>query len=162
LDPRYRPLKVGGKSWFGRASYWLGNDHLLLVNVEQFSENYRRFYHRDVLAVIIRRTRRWELELALGAALFLLLAVPALAFGANPATSPAGWTFGVLALLVLLGVVIHGWRGPTCQVDIQTRVQRRSLPSVGRVKMANRLMAVLHPKILEAQTASVTKADSIG
>ena len=150
-DPRYRRLKVGGRGWLGRASYWLGDDHLLVVMVDQFSENYRRFYHRETRMVIVRRTRAWELELGLGALILLATGLPAALLSLNPETMAAGVVFGVLAGGTLIGMLIHGIGGPTCAVEIRTGVQGRELPAIRRIKAADRLVKELGPKILAAQ-----------
>jgi hypothetical protein len=41
-----------------RTSLWLAPDHLLALERTVGSERYRRFYLRDIEAVIVRRTSR--------------------------------------------------------------------------------------------------------
>jgi len=62
------------------CTLWLGKDHLLLVDsLGGYSEDYKRFYYRDIQALIIRKTtggRTANLVLAGFAALFLLAGLP--------------------------------------------------------------------------------------
>ena len=54
----YRRLPGRGRTPLGSHSLWIGEDHLLLVELRGFTETYRRFYFRDVQAIILRRTDR--------------------------------------------------------------------------------------------------------
>src|SRR5882724_2221817 len=52
-DPNFRRLKIGGAGLAGVSSLWLGPDHLLVVEIAGITEKYRRFYFRDIQAVIV-------------------------------------------------------------------------------------------------------------
>ena len=39
------------------SNLWLGKDHLLLVESNGYSERYKRFYFKDIQALIIRKTK---------------------------------------------------------------------------------------------------------
>src|SRR3990172_8730879 len=41
---------------FVRNSLWLGEDHLLHVMNRGYTEEYKRFYYRDIQAVLVRQT----------------------------------------------------------------------------------------------------------
>src|SRR5436305_8222975 len=61
----------------GSSSLWLGKDHLLCIDTTGYTETYKRFYFRDIQAIVIRRTESWKFtSLGLGvlAALFTLIA----------------------------------------------------------------------------------------
>src|SRR5213082_404842 len=58
----------------GNSSLWLGKDHLLCIDTSGYTENYKRFYFRDIQALLIRKTGRrkwWGLVFAVLAVAFL-------------------------------------------------------------------------------------------
>ena len=63
-----------------RASLWVGKDHLLCIDTNGYTETYKRFYFRDIQAVILRKTVEWHIMSVIlsviigGFALFALLA----------------------------------------------------------------------------------------
>src|SRR6266853_1047397 len=59
----------------GSSSLWLGKDHVLCIDTSGYNESYKRFYFRDIQALVIRKTERqkWSaLILAVLATCFLL------------------------------------------------------------------------------------------
>src|SRR4029078_13353826 len=44
----------------GNSSLWLGKDHLLCIDTNGYTENYKRFYFRDIQAFVIRKTDRYK------------------------------------------------------------------------------------------------------
>src|SRR5213593_2882508 len=51
-----------------RSSLWLGKDHLLNIDSNRYTEEYKRFYFRDIQSITIRKTKRreiWNLVLML-------------------------------------------------------------------------------------------------
>ena len=55
-EHRYRRLPGRAFSLVSRDSLWLAEDHLLSVQSNRFSEDYRRYYFRDIQAFAIQRT----------------------------------------------------------------------------------------------------------
>src|SRR5436305_13755595 len=55
----------------GNSSLWLGKDHLLCIDTNGYTETYKRFYFRDIQALVIRKTERHKWM----ALIFALLAV---------------------------------------------------------------------------------------
>ncbi len=129
-----------------RSRLWLGQDHLLCIESQWYTENYRRFYFRDIQAVIIRKTISGKIiNLVLGL-LALLALLPA--FG-----NTGGWqTFwiiwgGVFSFFLLLNT----FAGPTCVCHMRTAVQTEELPSLRRLRRARKVLARVRPLIAEAQ-----------
>ena len=56
--PPYRKLPGRGLGWAGFARLWIAEDHLLEVNSLLFTERYRRFFFKDISALVIRRIKR--------------------------------------------------------------------------------------------------------
>lgn len=130
-----------------RSSLWLGKDHLLLVDTEGYSESYKRFYLRDIQAIILRRTNR-RLVLAMITGLIASL----LGLAAIAIDDIAGkWVFIVLVSIVGIPFVLNFFYGPTCACKLQTAVQTEDLPSLSRVRRARKVLARIRPLIADAQ-----------
>ena len=138
---------------YSRSGLWLGNDHLLVVVSNGYSETYKRFYFQDIQAIAIRLTRRrliWNWVLG-----------PLLAF------CLAGWSRDLLvgshnsvARLDLGGglhvhrrppLLLNNLFGPTCACTLRTAVQTEELPSLCRLPKTRRILNRLRPLIAEAQ-----------
>jgi hypothetical protein len=144
-------------SMAGKQTLWLGRDHLLSVCSSGFAEQYRRFFLRDIAAITVQRTRRWMIgNIVLGTILgiFGLIAVAVLGSGAGAETGFATFLLVMVVGPSLVGLVVNLLRGPTCSVRIQTAVQTREIPAVGRLKAADKLLAELTPLIQAAQLVS--------
>ena len=137
-----------------RCRLWLASDHLLAMDYSVASESYRRFYFRDIEAFVLRRTsgrENWNwFYLVMG----LLTAGP---FVLGWFTNGEG---GLLVAAVCIAVFWAFWmlintvRGPTCQTHIRTAVQLEQLPSLGRLRVAEKVLARLQPLIVAAQGVS--------
>jgi hypothetical protein len=146
-DSNYQRLKVGGRDIAGRASYWLAADHLLVVREEGFQERYRRFYLRDVQALIISRNVMGLLTTLVLTALGGLMAIAALA-----TQNPAGrWVWAFIAACFVIALIAHLVGGPTADCHLRTAVQLERLPGVTRLRVAQRLIAAMTPAIQTAQ-----------
>jgi hypothetical protein len=128
-------------------SLWLGLDHLLLIESNGYSETYKRFYLRDIQAIIVRRTdARRTTNIVLGVLAGLLLLI-GLLIGEMSATI----TFGVIALITCLTpLLINVLLGPTCLCQIRTAVQTEDLP-IRRIGKARKILQRIRPLISEAQ-----------
>lgn len=149
-DANYRRIKVRTAGLFSSATYWLGSDHLLIVVLDGYRENYRRIYFRDVQAILTRSTNGAVLMTILF--LFLLIVL-----GVLPMTSgdDVGLIFGGTNLVVWLAALIfNGVLGRTGRCQLRTAVQNRDLPSLGRWRQIEHLLAVLVPEINRAQAAA--------
>ncbi len=130
--------RLPGRSWglLGRTSLWQGNDHFLHVQSRGYSETYRRFYFREIQAVILRRTsrsRNWSLAL-LGLCLTLFAAA---ALG----TSPGTLFWAILGIPFAIGLLVHALRGPSCTVHLRTAIESSHLSALSRVRPAERSLA---------------------
>ncbi len=126
-----------------------GPDHLLLLASTSFSETYKRFYYRDIQAIVTRKTRRgaaWNAALAIPAGISLLLAATRDPGGQGWAAF--WWSCAVPFLLLLL---MNWLRGPTCAVHLRTAVHLVELPTLGRLRSARKAVDLLKPRIAEAQ-----------
>ncbi len=133
-----------------RSSLWLGKDHLLCIDTNGYTEAYKRFFFRDIQAVLIRRTERWKI-------VALVMGVLASVFGAfmlmalNSREAALAWVMGSITAFWLVGILIDLLRGPSCTCHVRTAVQTEHLPSLDRVGRARKALARLRPLIAEAQ-----------
>lgn len=155
-EREYRRLPGRGRKRGGffaftatRAGLWAGKDHLLCVFSTGYTEEYKRFYYRDIQAFLTRKTGRgsaWNVVSALFLSLFALLAITR----TTPAVAVVFWVLAGVFLLVLAGNLLLG---PTCLCHVQTAVSREELPSLGRERNARKAIALLKPLIEGAQGA---------
>lgn len=147
----YRPIKGSRKRGFfgGFSNLWMAADHLLLVSssgwADRWKESYRRFYFRDIQALIVaenRLRRNWSMGLLLTALFFLAMAA---------LFHEIGIFFHLpVALIVLLFFLVNWFKGPTCTTRIVTAVQATPLPC-SRLGNATRLRKELTGAIEEQQ-----------
>jgi hypothetical protein len=143
LPGRRRGLFVGG-------SLWLGGDHFLSVKNLRFTEDYKRFYFRDVQAIVISRASRFYIPTPWLWAVFALLVSM---IGAAVFNQP-GLT-GLL-LLPLIGIAVwvtYAALFLSCRCHVQTAVSREEIPALVRVRDGRRAVEILSGKIAETQGA---------
>ena len=154
----YQKLPGTGHQLGGYTRLYRGADHLLQVSSVTFSERYKRFYFRDIQAFIVVRTNTWLVLIAL---LFLLaLLLTGLAMGVGD--SVGSIVLGSFAALLLILALIVGLRGPSCRCLVRTAVQTERLPSLNRLRRAEKTLAELQPLITAAQgpiPSAATEAD---
>jgi hypothetical protein len=129
-----------------RARLWLGRDHLLAVESQWYSEDYRRFYFRDIQAVIIRKTIKGMVVnmVLIFFGILTLLGVLATSDGAQIFWVIMTSVFGVFLL-------VNSLSGPTCVCQLRTAVQTEEMPSLRRLWRARKVIARVRPFIAEAQ-----------
>lgn len=128
------------------ARLYLGPDHLLQAASNGYSETYKRFYFRDIQAIMIRRTNLWLLWMALCLLPALGVAIAAVASSGSDALVLWGISSG---LLILPGINL--WLGPTCVCHIRTAVQTEQIPSLKRLRKARGILARIKPLVDAAQ-----------
>ena len=141
-------LRLPGRE-AGFLSYcrlWLGADHLLLARTTAFSEEYKRFYFRDIQAVITRRTERREI-------LNVIFAFTAVVFGVLSVFTDSGWRVFLLVMTgtVLFSLLVNWLRGPTCVCHVRTAVQTEELSPLKRFRATRKVIERLKPDIEKAQ-----------
>ena len=130
-----------------RCSLYLGDDHILAVDHNGFSEDYKRFYFSDIQGIITRRTRRrdsWSIVLGLMIACSLTGAL----FLEVESVRILSW---ILSGTFLVFLVVNFFRGPTCICHILTAVQEDQLPSLNRLRVALRVIGTLRVAIERTQ-----------
>lgn len=150
----YRRLP-GKKRGIGHwSTLWMGDDHLLSVSSNGYSESYTRFYFKDIKAVVARLTNRGRMwNVILG----MMLGVSLLAFFSSFGDGTTSWsvTMTILAFLLLVGLLVNTLRGPTCRCHILMPLGIHELPTLGRIRTVRKVLDRLRPLIEERQGTTV-------
>jgi len=144
---RYRKLPGQRHGFLHGASLWMGSDHILAVKSLRFREEYKRFYLRDIQAIVVAARPRFHLSTrACGiAALWLAAAIAA--------RNRAPWVPAVM-FLAATGLVVS-WLYVSyfhsCSCRIYTAVSRDDLPSIYRTWTARKFLSEVEPRIRQVQ-----------
>lgn len=172
--PSQKPYKrLPGRipiSIIGVSSLWLGADHFLMMTTNGPMEIYKRFYFRDVQALLIQpNNRRLLFGLAYGMLLLLFVWLAIWSFfmlhHKSQAAGDSGWKVAFwfecsFAALSFIALTINQLLGRGCNLLVQTAVQTERLTPVKRTRTARKLLAILTPKIEAEQREKQPTAQS--
>ena len=130
---------------------WLGEDHLLQVHSRLGVEQYQRFYFSDIQSLVTHKTVAGKIYNGLLAAITLILVIPALKLGGG-----GSLFFYAGAVFFAVILVINWLLGPTCRTYVRTAVQQEALPSLYRLKTAQRVLNWLRP-VIQAKQGMVSR-----
>lgn len=146
-----RGTQVEGGRWIAvtRAlcTVWMARDHLLLISRGGYTEHYKRFYFRDIQAVIIRKTA----ASFVGNIVLTILALGAILLAAAVQDIAARIVWAIIGGLFAFFTLLSLWRGSSCVTHIKTAVQTEHLAAWNRMRAARKGMAMIRPRLLEAQ-----------
>ena len=157
--PEYRCVSRSHFGLNGTASLWLGDDHLLQVTNQAGWEHYRRWFFRDIQALIARRNAaRLILNFIVGLG-GLFIGFGAILVLSAPSTTPAERTgliivatiMGVIAIVFLAVALANTLLGPSCTVYVQTPLGTQKLSALGRVAVFERIVERIRPHLETAQ-----------
>ncbi len=141
----YRRLPGAKRRPLRKATLWLSSDHILAVDSHRFTEEYKRYYFKDIQAIIVTQiaaTTDRTIDLA------VIIVVVFLALVAWRIESRAT---AVTTGLVLFGYLIHKALGPICSCHLITAVSSDKLPSLNRVRTAQKALRMIQPLVEQAQ-----------
>jgi hypothetical protein len=141
----YKRIGGTGKSMSGSATLWEGEDHLLVAEVTGYVETYKRFFYRDIQAVVVQETRGRLFGNLILCAAGALAGWPALTYPEAVSTM-----LPVVAFFLLFAMV-NTLMGPTCAVRLVTAVNVERLRSLQRARAARKFVARVAPRIDAAQ-----------
>lgn len=143
----YERLPGRGRHIAGMDYLWLAADHLLLARQRAYTETYQRFFFNDIQALVLRRTRvRAGITVVLGA-----LGLLCVLFAWITTWAPIKIFWGVTLALLLLAGLVNWFRGPTTSCHLSTQLQEVALRSLGRERVARRVLARLKREIEGSQ-----------
>jgi len=146
----YRRLpgkKRGLGSW---RTLWVGDDHLLSVDSNGYTEEYTRYYFKDIKAIFTRRTSKGKIWNALLAAAFAVCILAFLTSLGNEATSWTG-TSAVLSALMLAALFANIILGATCRCHILMPLGIQELPTLRRIRSVRRTLETIGPYVEVSQ-----------
>lgn len=146
----YRKL-TGMKRGLGTMSQLaLGPDHLLHITSTGYTEAYRRFYLRDIQAMLIVHTARRAIYAAVLGSLALIVL--------TMVTTGGGGAVGIAIIATIFGglLIWNHVRGPGCRVVVVTAVQQENVHALCRLPATRRVLAELRPLIEAAQAHLAT------
>jgi hypothetical protein len=141
----YRKLPGARRTPLRKATLWLAGDHILSVDSHRFSEEYKRYYFKDIQAIIV--TNR---STAMGKATDLIVAI-VLALLALAAWRLQSSATAIAVGVMLLQFLIFKSLGPLCYCQLITAVSRDKLPSLHRLRTAEKVLRIIGPLIEQAQ-----------
>lgn len=140
---------------------WLGDDHLLAMESTGYSEEYTRFYFKEIQAVITRRTVAGKVWNAVfGSVVLISLTAGVADYSANSILTPknifAGISGGVF-LIMLLWNIFHG---PTCRCHVRTQVGSKELTALDRIRSVKKMLGRIRPLVGQLQ-GGITRQEII-
>jgi hypothetical protein len=144
---KYRRLPGRRRALGSNSSLWIGSDHILLVKSAWFHEEYKRFYLRDIQAIVVAPCARFYVStpMLIFALLWLL---PAFWIAFWPSAVAIGWGVATTAMAATwLGISIAS----SCRCRLYTAVSKDDLPSLYRTWTARRFLRQVQPRIDRVQ-----------
>ena len=153
----YRPLPGRGRSsnfvTVARCRLWLAPDHLLSVANRGYTEDYKRFYLKDIQSITLRQTRRGSIISILLAGVALSFALSAL-YGWLLDWDPVGvWVLAGPSAFFFFALLFNAALGPTCVCTLRTAVQSERLQALPRARTALRAIRLIRESVEAAQGA---------
>lgn len=150
LPGRTAWFRFGGSS-SPSCSLWLGPDHLLKIERSASRETYKRFLYRDIQSLFIEKSSRLRSLVSFNVIILLLLLT---LYSVFDLFGLAGTTFlGVLALPFLIGLVMNGTLGTTCDAMLVTAVGSERLSSLCRLAPSARAVQQITTEVEKIQGA---------
>lgn len=144
---KYTRLPGRGRNWAGVCRVWLGEDHVLVVQSQGYSETYKRFFFKDIQAIILHRTHTGKMWNGIWGGLcffFVLLALVAQDRVGSTVLVCIAAPFG-------LGLLINLILGPMCACRIRTAVQTERIVALNRLRATEKFIARIEPLIVAVQ-----------
>lgn len=129
---------------------WMAPDHLLFLTINHYSETSKRFYFRDIQALVISNNNKGRnSSIAIGI-ITIIFGIISLTFLKSEIPELATVTL-VCGSMTLIGLVINFIYGKTCTVRLHTAVQVEELPSLRFLRTTIKVVGMLKPMIEAAQ-----------
>jgi hypothetical protein len=161
-DPAYRKIG-GGLTATGSASYWLAQDHLILVETKFVVEQYRRFELHALECVVVQPTTTRRLAGGVVGIAFLAVASLAGLTGYRWSIGASGdaplW-FALASIPTVVLAAAFAWiviPGQFCRIRIRTGVQTFAAPGLNRLPRARRFIAALRAAVATQAAVPATE-----
>lgn len=139
---------------------FLGLDHLLQISTAEYRETYRRYYYRDIQAIVVRHSNyRLYANIIMGS-IFVLLALA----GSATLGNVISIVFYCLAAIMAVALIDSNVRGASVIVFLRTAVGSDRLHSLNHERVAQLFLERIRPRIEAAQADLLVEneQDAIG
>lgn len=144
----YKRLPGKKTTYFSNKKIYMAEDHLLLVENYYYTENYSRFYYKDIKAVIAQGNIKLYVYNLI---LILWFFVPIMiGFMASWINGLGYIPLVVFSVIMLIMFILNDVRGKTCKAYIYTDIQKQELP-VTRLKTLRKIINRIQPLIEKYQ-----------
>ncbi len=135
---------------FQRHQLWLTESHVLYREIFGYREDVKRFYFRDIQAIVCTPTRTWRVCSWLAGSLLVFLAIcgGVSAYLGYMLPFAMAWILATVALVILLGNLVLG---PSCATTLYTAAAEAPLYSLGRKRSAEKAIARIAVMVQHAQ-----------
>ncbi|MCP4020485.1 MAG: hypothetical protein GY729_01465, partial [Desulfobacteraceae bacterium] len=111
----YKKLPGKKKKFIGDCRLWIGRDHLLLVESTGISENYKRFYFKDIQAINLLKTNTTLFQSIFIFILLLLTGIMAMVIWNSNVDAAVVIVPAIIGLCFLFYLILLFVRGPSCK-----------------------------------------------
>jgi hypothetical protein len=129
------------------CTLWLGPDHLLQVESSGYTEEYKRFFYKDIQSLALCRTSRARNWSVFFLAMLGLGAVFALLSSSEVARALWGIWITFFAICLMLNLLL----GASASCTVSTAVQQEQLPSIKRLRKGRKVVTALRERVAAAQ-----------
>ncbi len=135
---------------FQRHQLWITESHVLYREIFGYREDVKRFYFRDIQAIVCTPTRTWRVCSWLAGSLLVFLAIcgGVSAYLGYMLPFAMAWILATVALVILLGNLVLG---PSCSTTLYTAAAEAPLYSLGRKRSAEKSIARIAVMVQHAQ-----------
>lgn len=135
---------------FQRHQLWLAETHVLYREIFGYREEVKRFYFRDIQAIVCTPTSSWKTCSWLAGSLLVFLAIcgGVSAYLGYMVPFALAWILATVSLVILLGNLVLG---PSCSTTLYTAAAEAPLYSLGRKRSAEKAIARITTMVQHAQ-----------
>jgi hypothetical protein len=151
IPQTYQRLPGARRTPFRKATLWLASDHILSIDSHRFSEEYKRYYFKDIQAIVVRQTTG---STAMSKAIDMVVAIVLALLGV------AAWRLQSIGAAAAAGVILSAFLifkslGPFCACHLITAVSSDRLPSLDLLRDAEKALGIIGPLVQQAQREQV-------
>lgn len=135
---------------FQRHQLWLSGEYVLYREIFGYREDVKRFYYRDIQAIVCTPTGSWRTCSWLSGSLLVFLVICGALSAYEGVMLPfaLAWIGATFSLVILLGNLVLG---PSCSTTLYTAAAEAPLYSLGRKRSAEKAVASISEQVQQAQ-----------
>ena len=143
MESIYTRLDCTRRTPVSKATLWMASDHLLSVESSRIGDEYRRYYFRDIQALVLQKQGATGLALIQAVLIILIVVAMLVAYLARWFTLIPG------VLIVVTMALAYSMRD--CRCLIVTRANQAYLPAMAHWRQSQAVVEQLTALIMEVQ-----------